>query len=748
MTSAAIRPGGPWRRAVAMRVFWLAAVVVLLVFAAAPATAQQQMHLDTNTLVYDYDGDVISAVGNVLVRYQGYVLTADRLTYYQTTGRLVAVGNVQLVDREGNVYEAAQLDVTDDLGEGFIEQLYVVTADRTFFTAETARRYEGRINEFYNSTYTACEPRLDDRNRPPLWNVEAARIVYDEEEEMIYFHQARLEFFGLPIAYLPYFATPGPDVERATGFLAPTFTISNDIGFGVSVPFFWAIAPNYDLTITPSYFRKAGFLTELEWRHRTLRGIYTIEAAGVYETNPVPGVVRGGIRTTGDYNFDRFWSLGWDGTVLSDRGFARTYDVLNPGSNFVTSTIRLTGLRDRSFVNAAAYHFNDVRDGHDPDRQAVVYPTIDHDFILPRPVFGGEVRFTGNVTHLTRGENDEIPAQAGFYYGLAGSYTRLSEEVSWRRELILPFGQVLTPFAYARGDAYFLDLESAPPGVISEAIATRVMAGIGAEWAWPFLITMGQSRHIIEPVIQVITRPGEQLIGELPNEDAQSLVFDTTNLLAWDRFSGWDRAEGGTRLTVALRYSGQFGFGTIEAVVGQSYHLSGTNSFTTPDIRGVGIAAGLDGGPRSDLVAAVSATGNRGNSLSLTGRFDAETYAIERGTLAANVVIGAVTASAGLAYDRTRFDLEGTAEEAFEVAAEASVRLGPSWTLSGGVGYDIVNETLVSNYLALRYQCDCATFEVKYSASRSPDSPEVNRTVMFGLELRTLGDFTINGDAR
>lgn len=744
MTRAAILPEkGCWRGSAATRGFLLAVVAIVLVLGVRPAGAQQQMHLETDTLVYDYDGDVISAIGNVIARYLGYILSTERLTYYQTTGRLVAVGDVRLVDPQGNVYEAAQLDVTDDFGDGFIEQLYVVTADRTFFTAETARRYEGRINEFYNGTYTACEPRLDDRGHSPLWHVEAAKIIYNEEEEMIYFHQARLEFFGLPIAYLPYFATPGPDVERATGFLVPSVTISNELGFGVSAPFFWAIAPNYDLTITPTYFRKAGFLTELEWRHRTLNGIYTIEAAGVYQTNSNPGS-RGGLRTTGDYNFGRFWSLGWDGTVLSDRDFAQTYNVLNPNKNYVTSTVHLVGLSDRAFVNAQVYHFNDVREGHDPARQAMVFPVIDHDVVVPRPILGGELRFTGNVTHLARAQHDAISAMPGYFYGLAGSTTRVSEEVSWRRQLILPGGQLLTPFAFARGDIFFLDLQSAPPGIISEAIATRVMAGIGAEWAWPFLITMGQSRHILEPVIQVIARPGEQLIGELPNDDAQSLVFDTTNLLAWDRFSGWDRAEGGTRLTVALRYNGQFGFGSINAVVGKSYHLAGTNSFTTPDIRGVGIATGLDG-PKSDLVAAVSATGHRGNSVSLAGRFDAETYVIQRGTIATNVAFGPATVSAGLAYDRTRFDLDGVPGEAFEFAAAASVRLGPSWTLSGGVGYDIATSTVVSNYVAFRYQCDCASLEVKYSAARSPDSLEVNRTIMFGLELRTLGDFTIGG---
>ena len=34
---------------------------------------------------------------------------------------------------------------------------------------------------------------------------------------MIYFEDASLEFFGQPIAWLPYFSAPDPTVKRKTG---------------------------------------------------------------------------------------------------------------------------------------------------------------------------------------------------------------------------------------------------------------------------------------------------------------------------------------------------------------------------------------------------------------------------------------------------------------------------------------------------------------------------------------------------
>ena len=80
-----------------------------------------------------------------------------------------------------------------------------------------------------------------------------------KQEKMIYFERRSLEFFGTPIAYFPYFSTPDPTVKRKTGWLMPIFSTDAAIyGFAVEVPYFWALAPNYDLTLTPSIIDQAG----------------------------------------------------------------------------------------------------------------------------------------------------------------------------------------------------------------------------------------------------------------------------------------------------------------------------------------------------------------------------------------------------------------------------------------------------------------------------------------------------------
>ena len=50
---------------------------------------------------------------------------------------------------------------------------------------------------------------------------------------------------------LPFFSAPDPTVKRKTGFLVPTYSISSVYGYGVAVPYYLALAPDYDATFTP-----------------------------------------------------------------------------------------------------------------------------------------------------------------------------------------------------------------------------------------------------------------------------------------------------------------------------------------------------------------------------------------------------------------------------------------------------------------------------------------------------------------
>ena len=70
-------------------------------------------------------------------------------------------------------------------------------------------------------------------------------------------------------------------MKRKSGFLFPGIRYESDLGVGVSVPYYLALSPTYDLTLTGTGFTQQGFLAEAEWRQRFNNGEYSIKFAGI-----------------------------------------------------------------------------------------------------------------------------------------------------------------------------------------------------------------------------------------------------------------------------------------------------------------------------------------------------------------------------------------------------------------------------------------------------------------------------------
>ena len=351
-----------------------------------------QMLVQAVEVNYDYNNQRVAAVGNVQMFYNGTSVEADKVIYDQKTKRLHAEGNIRMTDAEGKITYANIMDLSDDYRDGFVDSLRVDTADDTRMAATRMDRSSGNYTVFENGVYTACAPCKDDPKKPPLWQVKGARIIHDQTEKMLYFENAQLEFFGVPMAYLPYFSTPDPTVKRKTGFLMPGFSSVTGYGFGVDTPFYWAIAPDYDATFTPRITTRQGVLLQGEFRQRMINGSYQIRGYGIYQLDPSvyagqPGdrEFRGGVETKGQFALNDKWVWGWDGVLLSDYYFMSDYRLSqyrDPLGSFLSlpteaiSQLYLTGVGNRSFFDARTIYY--LSFSGNQNQVPVVYPVIDY----------------------------------------------------------------------------------------------------------------------------------------------------------------------------------------------------------------------------------------------------------------------------------------------------------------------------------------------------------------------------------
>lgn len=829
------------------------AVLAALAFGAAGAQAQtaappsapvgaaaqnpDKLIVEANELVYDKDHNTVSAVGGVELYYKHRVLQADRVVYNRATKRVFAEGHAKLTDEHGNITYASRFDLTDDFAAGFAEGVETQSAQKTRFTSPRVERSEGSVTVLNSGVYTACEPCKDHPERPPLWQIRAARIIENQQTHVVYYEDAWLEVGGVPIAYVPYFSAADPSVTRASGLLAPVLFHGTYTGYGVGLPYFYNLAPNYDLTLTPTYLSAQGPFGEAEWRHRLDNGEYNIRVTGLYQQDPglFPSAPygagdrrwRGSLESTGQFYINDKWKYGWDITAVSDQFYLNDYKIKNedPSRYYfqdIVSSVYLRGQADRGFFDLSVYHFEGTTDSTDQRTEPPAVPVLDYNrtfAISPESSggIGGEVKFDLNATSISRSEAlyQSVGAQAldttyNLYNicasggmiegglqvgtsksplvtnsntyspgncllrGIAGEYARVSEQVSWQRKFVDPIGESWTPFVFARLDGETTDLATSGTftygggstiyndsqsnffGGASSGSAARAMPGVGLEYRYPWVSTSFLGQQTFEPIAQLIVRPNEVIPKVQPNEDAQSLVFDETNLFAWDKYSGYDRVEGGTRLNYGAQYTANFANGGhANFVGGESIQLAGQNSYTIGDAANTGLESGLDKKFSNFVAGETIAPFSSNFSLTSKQQFDSSSFALTRLDVIASADLGGLKTS----IDYGRYDAQpllGWLYNREGLQTNASYKLDTAWSVDGSVlfdmsrrYYDLAGQSTPrfypTNYsFGLGYSDTCTTVKVRYSSTLSDpilSTPAVrDQTVLLQITLRTLGE--------
>ncbi|WP_442417530.1 LPS-assembly protein LptD [Pararhizobium haloflavum] len=733
-----------------------------------PALAEREqpegnLLLTSEELTYNLDEERVVASGAVQIDYGGYQMVADRVEYDQQTGRLYAVGNIELIEPDGNRIYAEELDITDDFGDGFVNALRIETPDNTRLVAESAERTGGTETTLNNGVYTACEVCEENPERPPLWQIKARRVIQNGENQTIRLEGARFELFGRPIAYLPYLVVPDYQKKRQSGFLFPSASYADDLGLGVTVPYYFALSPHMDATVSVTGYSNQGFLTEAEFRRRFSNGDVTLRAAGIYQMSPEEfdertvdwdEDLRGLVNSTGRFEINSRWTFGWDLTLQSDKNFGETYRIDGFAEEEEISEIYLTGLNDRNYFDMRGFYF-DIQtpfpDNFDEEVQPIVHPTIDYAYTLDQPIFGGETTLDVNLTSLSR-EREEFfdftDDRRDRLRGVDGWNNRLTGEVEWRRRITTDAGIIITPLAALRGDLHANDLEQtaalASVGGSDDDFQSRSMVTAGVEASYPILATTATSSHVIEPVAQLFVRPNEPLSGGLPNEDAQSFVFDATSLFERDKFSGYDRIEGGTRANVGFRYTGTFDNGyRLNAIVGQSYHLAGENSFATDDFVNAGANSGLETDV-SDFVGQVGVQMPNNIALRAGARFDKDTFDVDRADVAARYANDRLSVGAGMTFVRAQPEYSYDRDR-YEVRGDASLRVTDNWSVFGAASYDAREHVLTDASIGLGYDDECFSFRIAYIEERDRrDLSGPDWSIGASLSFRTLGDIAFN----
>lgn len=716
-----------------------------LIFAAAhPAAAQlnpedltrdlsrdEPALISADEVTYDDQLNIVTASGNVEISQGERIVKADTVSYNINTNVVTASGNVALLEPSGDVLFAQYVELSDDLREGFIRDIRILLSDRSRLAAASGRRSGGNRSELSKAIFSPCNLCEDDPSRAPLWQLKANRIVHDQAEQEIRYYDARMEFFGIPVAYTPYLEHPDPTVDRKSGFLAPVIGNSDSLGARVQVPYFWNIAPNQDLTVAPIFTTEQGVVAAGQYRHLFPNGTLDISgSATVADREESDGSTaedrfRGHIDAEGRFDIDDTWRWGFDAQRASDDTYLRLYDF--DSTRTLTSRAFIEGFRGRNYASANSFLYQGLREDDDNDESPIILPMLDYNFVSEPGAAGSRFRLDANLLGLTRSE---------------GRDSRRASLISgWELPYTSPLGDVYKVTAQVQTDAYWVDSvdpnsnEVNPSGETYDGVQGRFFPQLAAEWRYPWARYDETFSQVIEPTVQFIAAPNGSNPGEIPNEDSRDFEFDDTNLFSLNRFNGLDRVDSGSRVNYGLKWSLTSNERASEVFVGQSYRFSDDDTFS----EGSGLADNL-----SDYVGRVSITPVEDVDLLYRFRLDQENLKAQRSEL--DLRFGPPLLNLNVNY----LFLNNVDEvDEFADREELTLRLGSQLSeyWSGFVSYrrDLETENSLEGRLGLTYHDECFLIQAVAERTFFEDrdiEPEDSFTVR--VVFKHLGEFAAN----
>jgi LPS-assembly protein len=645
---------------------------------------EQPLIVDANRL-QSQDGRYVEASGQVRIRDRRDRFEADWLRYDKETDELTAKGNV-VVGRDEDTLRGADVRLRVEERVGVMNSLGYEIArvkGRLGRGTATLARFEGRDRyALEDATYTTCE------GDKPDWLFKAKDLRLDYKTSIGAARQVSVEYLGTPILYTPWvdFAL---DNNRKTGFLAPSYGVSDQRGLELSVPWYWNIATNRDATIAPRLMTKRGL--EIGGQYRYLESNHS----GQMDMALLPhDAVTGDLRYHALIQHSQQFTPRLSGRVVLEDVSDDTYFADLSSEIAKTSQVNLP--RDLSlYYDSGWWNLSGRLQGYET-LQNPSSPNIalqphqrlpqfllnasraDLPYGLKFDMTGEFVRFDHDAASKAAG--NRIHAYPSLSLPYENNYGNLTAKVGWyltRYDLDRnPDAPTLTERTRS------MPMFSLDGGVIMER-----------DWEW-----RGKSyTQTLEPRAYFVYIPYRDQNG-LPVFDSGTADLSLTRLFSENQFVGIDRINDANQLTLAVTsriIEPSSGLERLRVTLGQRYYFE-DQRVTLPGVVAVG-------GNLTDLLAQVSGQITDQWWLASGLQFNPDDGALVRANLGATYRVGP-----GRRVNADfRFINNDYAPGINQLDVSWQWPLKARWYSLGRINYSFRDSTLVEGLIGFEYNAGC-----------------------------------------
>jgi LPS-assembly protein len=673
-------------------------------------TPDETVQIETGPLRIDPERNV-EVTDRVVIRQGEHQLSTDRMNYNPATRRIEVSGGVE--------YRNPQLIVRGDTGnfEGGKADFEGATFELPTRPARGAAGHfsvdDSGLLTLQDVQYTTCPEGHSD------WRIRADRVSIDTRSSIGTARDARVEFFGVPLLRLPVISFPVGSA-RKSGLLFPSFGSSTKSGMQVSVPWYFNIAPQQDLTVTPTWYTSRGIDLQGEYRYLT-RNSHGELLANLLPNDGKANDTRNRVRLTSLTELPGRWRLTLNGENVSDAQYFEDF---------------AQGADDASIAFLSRSALLAYRDGHvDTGILLRNFQTLDQALPqLDRPHTETPRIYARSDWTLT----GALPLRYGV--DLEAVNFRHSDDVQgWRYDAAPRLGLDYTGAGYffrplAMLETTHYQLHDTAPG--ADDSPGRTLPLLSLDTGLQFERgngKRGQRRITLEPRLMYLYAPYRDQ-SDLPVFDTAEPDLNWIELFRTNRYVGLDRISDANQVSLGVTtqlYSSTSGQRFLTTTIGQTFYFRRPRVYLpdeTPET-----------GDTSDLIAQAELSAFRNWSVSTGLQWNPHEDHTERAEMRLQYrPEPRSVVNLGYRYQRDRLE---------QAEFSAAWPVSDHWRLYGRALYSLRESQSIEHFAGFEYSSCCWNVRAVARDFVSRRTGERDRSIYLQLELKGLSNVGLAADA-
>ena len=535
-----------------MNYFYVLVIILLINIVSVNAT---NIELDAQE-IFVKNKDIIIAQDDVVAKYLEHNLKAKYLEYNKLTEQIIAKDQVSYSDDQDKLKIFSNKIISNnDFSVINATQVYGKLGAENNITAKNLYKANNKLI-LDNASYTSCNICRNNKKIIPQWQLDAKKITYLKEKQNIYFSHMFFKIYNIPILYLPKFIYPAPEVKKRTGLLPPKYASDSLLGTQIFLPIFIDLAPNYDLTYTPTIFSKNNIIHDMKFRYMNDIGNLDLSLAYVRENQQIRDdwQAQGVNVSTEDpdkYYIDmnylfNYEYLAFEGNILniSEQAFLQRYK--NDFSQYSYSDINLNHVSDKQQLIISSSKLDDFNN----NTKTKELPYIS--FASRKKIFK-HIFYDYNINYVNLDADQNNTKRNRIYYK-----DKIYKEFIYKGFLTkLAFSNLLRGYYSAEntGDNYI--------GYVPQ---------LSLDLQRPYIKLSTKTKYLITPQITMLLSPDNNNSSKIVNLDSATTYLDYSNLFLDNKVSGVDFIEEGYRVNYGIASSLYRDNLFIENFIGQSFY--------------------------------------------------------------------------------------------------------------------------------------------------------------------------------